>query len=97
MKDGIVVKCITVYTSSFDAFSDIYEDVIKTPLKENEEVEVSGILVSEAGNVPENYISRMKVKPEVVVMRIKEGDITILQHRDVFEILIPDKEIVSIT
>lgn len=91
------MKCITVYTNRFDVFSDIYPDVIKTPLKENEEVEVAGVLISEAGHVPQNYLDRMRAKPEVVVMRVKENDITILQHRDVFEIILPDQEKVGIS
>lgn len=90
------MKCITVYTNRFDVFSDIYQEIINTPFKENEEIEMAGVVVSEAGHVPQNYIDRMKAKPEVVVMRDKEDDITILQHRDVFEILIPDREKVSI-
>ncbi|MFC5448163.1 NAD/NADP transhydrogenase alpha subunit [Paenibacillus aestuarii] len=86
------MKCIAVYTSSFEMFSDIYEQVIKTPLKENEEKVIEGITVSESGEVPQNYIDKMKTKPEVVVMKVKDSDITILQHRDVFEIFLPENE-----
>jgi hypothetical protein len=86
------MKCIAVYTNNFEVFSDIYEQVINTPLKENEEKEIEGILVSEAGEVPQNYLDKMKVKPEVVVMKVRDKDITILQHRDVFEIFLPEKE-----
>jgi hypothetical protein len=86
------LKCIAVYTNNFELFSDIYEKVIQTPLKENEEKEIEGVMVSESGDVPDNYLERMRTKPEVVVMKVKESDITILQHRDVFEIFIPQKE-----
>jgi hypothetical protein len=86
------MKCIAVYTNNFEVFSDIYEEVINTPFKENEEKEIEGVTVSESGEVPQNYIDRMKIKPEVVVMKVKDKDITILQHRDVFEIFLPEKE-----
>lgn len=86
------MKCIAVYTKNFELFSDIYETVINTPLKENEETVIEGVTVSESGDVPEHYIDRMKTKPDVVVMKVKSKDITILQHGDVFEIFIPQKE-----
>lgn len=86
------MKCISVYTKNFELFSDIYETVLNTPLKENEECVIEGVTVSEAGEVPEHYIDRMKAKPDVVVMKVKSKDITILQHGDVFEIFIPTKE-----
>ncbi|HEY0827450.1 MAG TPA: NAD/NADP transhydrogenase alpha subunit [Bacilli bacterium] len=88
------MKCISVYTKNFEVFSDIYQTVMNTPLEDNEEKEIEGIIVSESGEVPENYLDRMRVKPEVVVMRIKEKDITILQHGEVFEIFIPAREAV---
>jgi hypothetical protein len=84
------MKCIAVYTNNFEVFSDIYEQIIDTPFKDNEEKEIEGVTVSEAGEVPQNYIDRMKIKPEVVVM--KDKDITILQHKDIFEIFLPEKE-----
>jgi hypothetical protein len=84
------MKCIAVYTSNFEVFSDIYEEVINTPLAENEEKVVEGITISESGEVPENYLQKMKVKPEVVVMKVRERNITILQHGEVFEIFIPE-------
>lgn len=86
------MKCISVYTKDFELFSDIYEKVLDTPLSENEERVIEGVTVSEAGLVPENYLERMKTKPDVVVMKVKAKDITILQHGDVFEIFIPQKE-----
>jgi hypothetical protein len=86
------VKCIAVYTKNFGVFSDIYEEVLKTPLKENEEKVIEGVTVSESGDVPEHYLEKMRTKPEVVVMKVRDSDITILQHRDVFEIFIPTKE-----
>jgi hypothetical protein len=86
------MKCIAVYTNNFEVFSDIYEQIIDTPFKDNEEKEIEGVMVSESGEVPQNYIDRMKIKPEVVVMKVKEKDITILQHKDIFEIFLPEKE-----
>lgn len=86
------MKCIAVYTKDFELFSDIYEQVINTPLADNEEKEVEGIVISESGTVPENYLNRMKTKPEVVVMKVKGQPITILQHGDVFEILLPEQQ-----
>lgn len=86
------MKCVSVYTSSFEQFSDIYEQIINTTLNDNEEKEIEGITVTESGEVPENYLERMRVKPEVVVMKVKDSDITILQHGGLFEILIPAKE-----
>jgi hypothetical protein len=86
------LKCIAVYTKNFELFSDIYEEVLSIPFKDNEERVIEGVTVSEAGEVPEHYIDRMKTKPDVVVMKVKAKDITILQHGDVFEIFIPQKE-----
>ncbi|GAA4861252.1 hypothetical protein GCM10023310_45820 [Paenibacillus vulneris] len=86
------MKCISVYTSNFEVFSDIYEEILKTPLAENEEKQVEGVTVMESGDVPDNYLDRMKTKPEVVVMKVKDKDITILQHRNLFEIFIPVNE-----
>lgn len=88
------MKCLAVYTKNFELFSDIYETVINTPFADNEEKEFEGITVSESGNVPEYYLERMKAKPEVVVMKVKKQDITILQHGEVFEIFIPSGETV---
>jgi hypothetical protein len=91
-KDGILLKCVTVYTKDFELFSDIYEEILNTSLKEHEEKEISGVLISEAGMVSKEYVDRMKAKPEVVVMRVKQSDITIIQHSGVFEIFFPEKE-----
>lgn len=86
------MKCIAVYTNDFELFSDIYEKVLSTPLAENEEKEVEGVMISESGDVPDHYIDRMRTKPDVVVMKVKDKDITILQHGEVFEIFIPETE-----
>lgn len=86
------MKCIAVYTNNFEIFSDIYEKVIGTPLAENEEKIIEGVTVSESGTVPDHYITRMSAKPDVVVMKVKSKDITILQHGGVFEILLPETE-----
>jgi hypothetical protein len=89
------MKCISVYTRNFEQFSDIYEQIIDFPPAENEEKVVEGITVSDAGEVPDQYIERMRVKPEVVVMKEKKRGITILQHGNVFEICIPVAETVE--
>lgn len=83
------MKCISVYTDNFEAFSDIFELVVESTMEENEEKEVEGITVSHSGDVPEHYLERMSQKPEVVVMRDKSRGLTILQHGKVFEILLP--------
>lgn len=91
---GCQMKCISVYTNNFEAFSDIFENVVETVFEENEEKEVEGITVSHSGEVPEFYLERMSQKPEVVVMKDKSRGVTILQHGSVFEILMPDLETV---
>lgn len=85
------MKCISVYTDSFERFSDMFEQVIEIELQENDERELEGITISDSGEVPSHYLERMAVKPEVVVMKDKEKGITILQHGKVFEILIPSE------
>ncbi|MBJ9988571.1 MULTISPECIES: NAD/NADP transhydrogenase alpha subunit [Paenibacillus] len=90
------MKCISVYTDNFEMFSDIFDTVVESKLSENEEKEVEGITVSHSGDVPEHYLDRMSVKPEVVVMKDKSRGLTILQHGKVFEILIPELESASI-
>ncbi|WP_127586553.1 NAD/NADP transhydrogenase alpha subunit [Paenibacillus koleovorans] len=86
------MKCIAVYTSDFELFSDIFEKVLNTPLGADEEAEVEGVMIYESADVPENYLDRMKARPEVVVMKDRNKNITILQHGEVFEIFIPEKE-----
>ncbi|MGO4544898.1 NAD/NADP transhydrogenase alpha subunit [Paenibacillus sp. 2TAB23] len=86
------MNCISVYTKNFELFSDIYEQVLESPPEENEDIVVEGITVSGSGDVPEQYIERMRIKPEVVVMRDKERNIMILQHGNVFEICLPSEE-----
>jgi Mg2+/Co2+ transporter CorC len=84
-----IMQCITVYTNRYETFSDIYEEVLSTTFSENEEKEIGGVVISESGGVPEDYIEKMKAKPEVAVMKIKDRGVTILQHGEVFEMLIP--------
>ncbi|UHA76232.1 NAD/NADP transhydrogenase alpha subunit [Paenibacillus sp. 481] len=86
------MKCISVYTDNFEQFSDIYEKVMNTPLQDDEEIEVDGITVYAAGEVPDQYVERMRQKLDVVVMRVKEHNITILQHGKQFEIIIPTEQ-----
>lgn len=86
------MKCISVYTNNFEQFSDIYEQVLEAAPQENEDIVIEGITVSGSGNVPLQYIDRMRQKPEVVVMREKARNIMILQHGNVFEICLPSAE-----
>ncbi|MBP1907266.1 hypothetical protein J2Z32_003941 [Paenibacillus turicensis] len=85
------MRCISVYTDNFELFSDVFEQVVALDLQENDEREIDGLIVSDSGEVPEHYLERMAVKPEVVVMKDKQKGITILQHGKVFEILIPSE------
>jgi hypothetical protein len=86
------MKCISVYTKDFALFSDIYEQIMDAPPADNEELIIEGVTVSDAGEVPDQYIERMRVKPEVVVMKEKERNVTILQHGEVFEICLPSTQ-----
>lgn len=85
-------KCLTVYTKDFDVFSDMYEQVINTSFHTDEEKEIEGIVVSESGEVPVDYVEKMRTKRNVAVMYIKDLDITIMQHGQVFEILMPPND-----
>jgi precorrin-4 methylase len=87
------MKCISVYTGDFAVFSDICEQIIDTPLADEEEKVIDGVTVFESGEVPDHYLQRMKSRSDVVVMKIKERDITILQHDGIFEIILPDNEL----
>lgn len=82
-------QCITVYTKDFSVFSDIYEEIINSSFSADEEKEIDGITVSESGEVPIDYLEKMRKKRDVAVMYIKDRDITIVQHGQVFEILMP--------
>jgi len=84
------MKCISVYTDRFDVFSDIYEKIRQTNLEEDEETIIEGVVVSESGEVPSDYLNRMRSRRDVVVM--KDDDITILQRGELFEILLPDED-----
>jgi len=88
------VRCISVYTNNFEVFSDIYEEILNTPLAENEEKLIQDVVFSDSGEIDDDYINRLKIKPEVVVMKEKARDIMILQHGDVFEIFLPETEVV---
>lgn len=90
------MKCISVYTNNFELFSDIYEQVLESPPEENEDIVIEGVTVSGSGEVPDQYIDRMRSKPEVVVMKEKERNIMILQHGNVFEICLPSSEVEAV-
>lgn len=83
------MRCISVYTSDFSVFSDVYEQIIGTKLAENEEKVIEGVTFSDAGQVPDQYIEKMTAKREVVVITERERGITILQHGNLFEICLP--------
>lgn len=86
------MKCIAVYTKDFGAFSDIFEKVLESEWNEGQEAVIDGVTVSGSGEVPAHYMEKMRRKRKVVVMKERERDITILQHGEMFEILIPAKE-----
>jgi len=86
------MKCISVYTKDFEKFSDIFEQILESSLDENEEKEIDGITISDAGDVELEYIEKMRQKPEVAVMKVKKQGIVILQHGEVFEVMIPTQE-----
>ncbi|WP_027416230.1 hypothetical protein [Aneurinibacillus terranovensis] len=83
------MKCVTVYTNNLTELSDILPTLLTTQLEENEEKQIEGVTVSDAGDVPEDYIEKMKSKPEVAVLFTKNPPVTILQHNNVFELLFP--------
>ncbi|EJW18221.1 NAD/NADP transhydrogenase alpha subunit [Paenibacillus alvei] len=86
------MKCISVYTNDFEQFSNIYEKIMQTPLQEDEEREIDGVTVYAAGQVPDQYVERMRQKRDVVVMRVKDAGITILQRGEQFEIILPEQQ-----
>lgn len=86
------MRCISVYTSDYSRFSDLYEEILRTPLGENEEKSVDGVVFGDSGETSIDYLNRLKQKPDVAVMKLKDSEITILQHGDVFEIFLPDAE-----
>ena len=87
------MRCISVYTKDFAIFSDLYEEIINTPLQENEEKSIEGIVFSDSGEVDEAYVNRLKQRSEVAVMKLKHSDVMILQHGEVFEIILPEQQI----
>lgn len=91
----MTMNCITVYTDNYETFSDIYETILTTPLTEDEEKDIEGVTISHSGEVPHDYIDKMKAKPEVAVMKVKRKGITIIQRKECFEVLIPAPVAVS--
>lgn len=91
----MTMNCITVYTDNYETFSDIYETILTTPLTEDEEKEIEGVTISHSGEVPLDYIDKMKAKPEVAVMKVRRKGITIIQRKECFEVLIPVPAAVS--
>ncbi|SMG25939.1 hypothetical protein SAMN06295960_1472 [Paenibacillus aquistagni] len=89
---SVDLKCIAVYTDNFEQFSDIYDKVMQQSVGEDEEIVVDGVTVYGAGDVPEEYVNRLRQKRDVVVMRVKDQGITILQHSKQFEIILPEQQ-----
>ncbi len=83
------MKCVTVYTRDYEVFSDIYSKIMENLPTEDEEKEIDGITVSDSGELSEEYITRMRNKQEVAVLRITNSNVILIQHGEVFEILIP--------
>lgn len=86
------MRCISVYTKDFAQFSDVYEQILQTPLLDHEEKSIEGILFSDSGEISEDYVKRLKAKPDVVVMKLKDTGVMILQHGQVFEMFIPESQ-----
>jgi len=89
------LKCISVYTKDFGAFSEIYESIISAPPQDNEVKEFGGIFCGDSGEVEEDYMRRLSAKPETAVMRDKKSGAVILQHGEVFEIFMPSENPVT--
>ncbi len=83
------MRCVSVYTDDFETFSNLFEQIVALDLHEDQEIEIDGILVNDAGQVPDNYLEKMMAKPDVVVMRDQERDFIVLQHGNLFEIFMP--------
>lgn len=86
------MRCISVYTKDFALFSDLCETIMNTPLDEHEERSLEGVVFGDSGETSVEYVNRLKQKPGVAVLTIKDRDVTILQHGDVFEIFLPESE-----
>lgn len=86
------MRCISVYTKDYAVFSDLFDDIMKTPLGDNEERTLDGVVISDSGEIQDHYMLRLKEKPDVAVLKVKDSDITILQHGEVFEIFIPEPQ-----
>lgn len=84
-----MTRCITVFTKDYDRFSDVYEDILNTNLVDDEEKEIDGITFSASSDVPDDYIHRMRAKKDAAIMNERDRGIMIVQHGDVFEILLP--------
>jgi uncharacterized beta-barrel protein YwiB (DUF1934 family) len=81
-----------VYTNDYSRFSDLYEQILRTPLGEHEEKMLDGVVFGDSGETSVEFLNRLKQKPEVAVLKLKDSEITILQHGDVFEIFLPESE-----
>jgi len=86
------MRCISVYTNDYSRFSDLYEQILRTPLGEHEEKMLDGVVFGDSGETSVEFLNRLKQKPEVAVLKLKDSEITILQHGDVFEIFLPESE-----
>lgn len=84
------MRCISVYTEDFARFSDILDDVLGVKLARDEQTVIDGVTVHASGDVPQHYVERMRKKKHVVIMRDEQRGLVILQHGDVFEVLVRD-------
>lgn len=86
------MRCISVYTDDYARFSDLVDDILRTPLGEHEEKSLDGVVFADSGEADDEYVNRLRQKPDVAVLRAKDRGITILQHGGVFEIFLPGQE-----
>jgi hypothetical protein len=89
VRDFMAFDVLVVHTESIEVFSDLFKEVEKLTLTEGQETEVEGVKVSGGGQVDEEYVNEMRIKPEVAVLKVRNKNITILQHGGLFEVLIP--------
>ncbi|HEU4965817.1 MAG TPA: NAD/NADP transhydrogenase alpha subunit [Bacilli bacterium] len=85
-------KRITVHTRSYEAFSDLFAQIANLTLGADEEQQVEGVKITNDGDVEQDYLDTMKRKTDVAVLKVRGQATKILQHGDVFEILLPMPE-----
>ncbi|ASS75024.1 hypothetical protein CIG75_08510 [Tumebacillus algifaecis] len=86
----MTMNVLKVFTQNIEVFSDLYHLLENLSLTEGQETEVEGVKVSGGGQVDEEYLDTMRVKLDVAVLKVKPGNVTILQHSGMFEVLFPE-------